>query len=1194
MKILRLRSKNINSLKGDIEIDFAELLKDNALFSITGPTGSGKSTLLDVITCALYGQTPRLKKPSDLMSRHSGEAMCEVEFEVKGKVYRSSWTQKRARNKHDGNLQPATMELSDVKAETVLETKVSRVPKFIEELTGLDFDRFTQSMMLAQGSFDAFLKAEEGERSVLLEKITGTKIYADISKAVHEKHSAYKQDIEFDSKSLGSIELMDEKVLEEMTKTVAINKQQKIEDDKRLKEISAALNWIELLTRLTADSEKYNQALIEITKQKEDKKEDSRKLDLANKALKISSVFTRKTELEKTIQVDAVSLETLTKEITALTQEISQSEELYSQAQQKSTEAKIEFDKESQKLKQAREIQTQEQEKQKACTQIQQDISTKTEAEKLLLESLNKVIEQFKNLELEVAAKNSYLQTHIKDEKLISSMSLIEANLKKYSEEDARLISLLSEKAKIDAAFTQTQVSQKSIKSEVDALTASSKNSETAYADVQTKTSDDVKNEPRLHAELKQLEALLTQLANYQELIKKKEQEQLEITLNGEKEKAAVENIKNLSEQIKELKTHIETLRSKKEQELLIKKYEEDRKNLVPGEACFVCGSTEHPYAKQMEAVSMDETTSMIKERESHLEVKETELKTLESNAASIKNRIETSTLEIAKLDSQLAHINAAFEQASFVIGSESEADLKEKIAAVNEDLAQIVKRREEKESLLRLRDEASKQLRVKEDELNTLNTEIVKQSEQVKQLQESEKACRLTMETLTEELTAQWKEYDLVFDKENFNAQIKDLMARKDTYLAYQESLKALEKSLTACSIDKKEKETTLAALQTELASERKKLSDAEEALKVLTQKRIEILNIADLDAHEKILSDTFKAVETKTQDASQKLKELNTKYSEKVIQTHALDAKVTKDKEVLQSISVDLTAQLEANGFETLDDFLNAAMEDEARESLASACKAIEDKFNETKTLKDETFKRLEEHKKTPQSDKTAEDLKAEQELYQQKVDALQLSIGRDEKELEFNKANETKHKDKIALLEKKKEAFKVWAKMQELIGSADGNKFAKFAQGITLDQLISLANQHLNNLSQRYTLVRSQEEKQLLEIEIIDAFQGNVIRPVSTLSGGESFIVSLALALGLSELASQKISIDSLFLDEGFGTLDEDSLETALNALNLLQSSGKMVGVISHVEALKERIHLQIKVIPKGDGCSFVEVG
>ncbi len=159
--------------------------------------------------------------------------------------------------------------------------------------------------------------------------------------------------------------------------------------------------------------------------------------------------------------------------------------------------------------------------------------------------------------------------------------------------------------------------------------------------------------------------------------------------------------------------------------------------------------------------------------------------------------------------------------------------------------------------------------------------------------------------------------------------------------------------------------------------------------------------------------------------------------------------------------------------------------------------------------------------------------------------------------------------------------------------MIGSKDGNKFAKFAQGITLDQLIYLANKHLEILSPRYELQRNIDSNKLLEIEVVDGFQGDISRPVSTLSGGESFIVSLALALGLSALASQKISIDSLFLDEGFGTLDPDSLEMALNALSALQSSGKMIGVISHVEALKERIPLQIRVIPKGDGTSFIEL-
>ena len=193
----------------------------------------------------------------------------------------------------------------------------------------------------------------------------------------------------------------------------------------------------------------------------------------------------------------------------------------------------------------------------------------------------------------------------------------------------------------------------------------------------------------------------------------------------------------------------------------------------------------------------------------------------------------------------------------------------------------------------------------------------------------------------------------------------------------------------------------------------------------------------------------------------------------------------------------------------------------------------------------------------------------------------------------ELEINALNMKKSEDKIKELEKKKEASKVWVKLNEMIGSATGDKFAKFAQGITLDQLIYLANKHLEILSPRYELQRATDSSKLLDIEIIDGFQGDVVRGVNTLSGGESFIVSLSLALGLSSLASQKISIDSLFLDEVFGTLDSVSLELALNALNQLQSSGKMVGVISHVEALKERIPLQIKVEPKGDGTSVLNL-
>ena len=157
-------------------------------------------------------------------------------------------------------------------------------------------------------------------------------------------------------------------------------------------------------------------------------------------------------------------------------------------------------------------------------------------------------------------------------------------------------------------------------------------------------------------------------------------------------------------------------------------------------------------------------------------------------------------------------------------------------------------------------------------------------------------------------------------------------------------------------------------------------------------------------------------------------------------------------------------------------------------------------------------------------------------------------------------------------------------LWQRLDSLIGSSKGDKFRKFAQGLTLDHLLQLANKHLARLHGRYLLRRKSTGE--LELEIVDAWQGDVARDTRTLSGGEGFLVSLALALALSDLVSHKTSIDSLFLDEGFGSLDGDTLEIALTALDSLNASGKMIGIISHVEAMKERIPAQIRV-EKGGG-------
>jgi exonuclease SbcC len=192
MKILNLRFKNLNSLSGEWSIDFTtpEYVSDG-IFAITGSTGAGKSTILDAICLALYGRTPRLKSinksGNEIMSRQTGECFAEVTFETQAGQFRCHWSQHKARKKADGNLIESKHEISDAVSGQILESKKRDVANVIEARTGMDFDRFTRSMLLAQGGFAAFLQAAPDDRAPILEQITGTEIYSEISKRVHKR-----------------------------------------------------------------------------------------------------------------------------------------------------------------------------------------------------------------------------------------------------------------------------------------------------------------------------------------------------------------------------------------------------------------------------------------------------------------------------------------------------------------------------------------------------------------------------------------------------------------------------------------------------------------------------------------------------------------------------------------------------------------------------------------------------------------------------------------------------------------------------------------------------------------------------------------------------------------------------------------------------------------------------------------------
>lgn len=1001
MKILRLRALNINSLKGETVIDFSRWLEENTLFAITGPTGSGKSTILDIITCALYGQTPRLKNPNELMSHYCWESLCEVEFEINGQSYRSTWTQKRAHKKPDGKFQSAKMDLVDLKTDKVIVSGSSKVTQHIEALSGLDFDRFTQSMMLAQGSFDAFLKAKESDRSLLLEKITGTKIYTEISKRVYAQYSLYDNEIKLEEKVLEGIEFLDEEQLYEKKAIIAEHKKQKEIAHSQLKEMTIILNWVEQLFLLRKNQEQYTKAFEAIAQEKECKKEDFIKLDLAEKALVITPLYRYQEVLAGRIAKDTQTLENLTQELTVLANEIAHNNQIKKAKEEALHGAKRGFDEAMSKLKKARAIEVKEGESTKRLSVLEKESKRTQEQETLLQQRLEALNHEFEALEKKLKEADNYLSENQKDKGLISTLPVIKEQVERFKLERLKLNSLEANQQTLALHFTHHE----------------------SY--------------------------------------------------------------------ITELQEHIANLRIQREQALLIQKYEVDRAKILQGEPCFVCGSTHHPYIENHPLVDVDKTQIAIDKK----------VKELQS--------VEEHQRQIQQLEKEILHTH--------------------------------------------------------------------------KLLEESRKR-----------LSNEWQKYDLVWNEEGLEEAYTMLFTREMSYVEIQKEQEKIEKLLNRLKLDKKESETQWSSLQLNIREISTNIIEVREQLKLLSAERRAIdWGAVDLDAYETTLKEQFGKIETEAQEANTKQRELIIQEESSRKQQERLREALVHDSMTLQKGAKKLTQALNESGFKSIESLLEATMMTKEREELKQVCQEINDKYQEMATLKEDTTERLKVHEAQNMSSQSIETLKEQQTMLQLTLNDLQHTLGRDEKELEINNANYQKHQKRMMVLQAQREKFKVWAKLKELIGSADGRVFAKYAQGITLDHLIGLANQHLVHLSQRYLLVRAKGEKQLLEIEIVDGFQGNVVRSVSTLSGGESFIVSLSLALGLSALASQKISIDSLFLDEGFGTLDTQSLEMALNALNLLQSRGKMIGIISHVEALKEYLPLQIKVLPKGDGTSKVEL-
>jgi len=294
------------------------------------------------------------------------------------------------------------------------------------------------------------------------------------------------------------------------------------------------------------------------------------------------------------------------------------------------------------------------------------------------------------------------------------------------------------------------------------------------------------------------------------------------------------------------------------------------------------------------------------------------------------------------------------------------------------------------------------------------------------------------------------------------------------------------------------------------------------------------------------------------------------------------------------LIGLKTSLKRALEKSDFKSKKEIEDALLNEEDKKNFNSIKKQIADSQIKLDTLKQLNLKETEEILKIKNFE--ISEIESKSALGELKVKKDNLLAEKGEIKEAFRKDQEIRDRNQeiYKKIEAQEAVCSVWKDLFKIIGNSK-DAFNVYVQRLTLKHLLDLANVHLYKLNKRYSLKMGEDykPKEELNFNLIDHYQTDQARLIDTSSGGEKFIISLALALGLSDLASKNVKIDSLFIDEGFGTLDKNTLETVISTLETLQSQGKMIGIISHVENLKERIPTQIQITKKSNGISLVNI-
>lgn len=1249
MKILRISLRNIASLKGNHTVDFsAEPLRTAGLFSITGPTGAGKSTLLDALCLALYEKTPRLnavrgtvklndgaetisqKDCANLLTRGTGEGFAEVAFVgVDAGTYTARWSVRRARNRPEGALQNTEMSLlrGDVRAGTegVVEQggKKTEVLPVIAAKIGLSFDQFTRAVLLAQNDFATFLKADDKERAEILQALTGTGQFENISKAVFIRCSSEQRAVaEIEAKLEGRAPMSSEL----RAQAVSLFQQEEVALNELAAKLSTREQHAAWFTRAAA--------LAESLKLAETRLQETR--------LHRLNAEPQRLKLEQTIEVSREA-RPLWETEQRTQSEIVVAEKAVIAAAAAEAGAKAEFE----SRKQEWEAATVGFDQARAALEATQPVLRQARD---LDARLVPLADQLARASADLKAAQASLEQVVRGrDELIRKRQKLEQD---QAQVQSRLTALAAYAPFAPHATAWTDRLDRAVAAQQGLVAAQSRVS-AARKQEQTRRQAHAVEQAK-EPQLRQLAGSTAEaLAVAEQALGKFDSEKLAV--HRRETESARDALRNLQIQLRDLadlsaqelavKTEVAQLESQNEadgktlvelREQLIPAAEVRalaarqafelaqaavadatislRQKLQPYQACPVCGSLEHPYDSH--SPTMEE--AVVRALREDLEAKEKAIGALNQQEAGLlaacaardqQKAIRLKTLtELSRRLIAARALNPEHLEARSVLDLPAEervATLLQKLTIREKELLDLEAADTARRAAEKTRDRqrvaaeaAGQKLAELERILHGFAADLIKHQGDREAAEQAGQVAGQVAQSSEDELAPvfaalahaapSWKENPAGF-RQNFEAALashQTLEKQLATIVAgLNETAAALtpvEEGVTRAQADQTAKAAAASSCQAShqaVRLERAALfagraaneveKELTQTLQRATQKR---------EAGQALLG----KAELKLAAASQERTGAGVRLAEMQQRRNAALAALDQ---WLTGFAARTSRVLDRAGLSVLLARDQAWITHE-RNLIQALEAAIQTATGALKVHQETLSAHLANRPTADEESAVTADIASlkvtHAETAQRRNEAQAALLADDQRRRECD--------DLARQLEARKALALPWERLNELIGSADGAKFRSIAQRRTLDVLLGYANAQLDLLSSRYRLERLPESLNLI---VCDRDMGDERRSVHSLSGGECFLISLALALGLASLTSNRLRVESLFIDEGFGSLDSDTLNIAMSALMRLEAQGRKVGVISHVTEMAEAIPVQIRVIKGHSGTSRIQV-